>query len=202
MSKLKISILLFSLLPVVGLAQSNYIQKIQKQRDSINTIFGDTSTSILPKSEIHEFNGLNYFQIDEDYAVNAKFIKKKGQPFLMPTSTTRLPVYAKIGVLKFKIDGVKCRLYVYNQVVSMENDSAISDYGFIPFRDLSTQDSSYGSGRYMDLKLTNLGKTVQIDFNTCYNPYCAYSNRYSCPITPKENTLPVYIKAGVKKWHE
>lgn len=202
MKRGKSLVLLLLSLSSSAFSQVGYKDKIQHQRDSINQVFADTSTSILPKSEIDTFHGLHYFPVDEQYVVSAKFKKRKGKPFFMPTSTTRLPVYTKIGVLKFKVDGVKCQLYVYNQIAGMDKDSSISEYGFIPFRDATTNNQSYGSGRYMDIKLSELGKTVVIDFNTCYNPYCAYSSRYSCPITPKENTLPVPIKAGVKKWHK
>ena len=68
---------------------------------------------------------------------------------------------------------------------------------FIPFRDATCQSESYGGGRYIDTE-TPKGKTLRIDFNKAYNPYCAYSIRYSCPIPPEENTLKIAIPAGEK----
>ncbi|MDQ3048969.1 MAG: DUF1684 domain-containing protein, partial [Bacteroidota bacterium] len=55
---------------------------------------------------------------------------------------------------------------------------------------------SYGGGRYMDLRIPK-GKTITLDFNQAYNPYCAYSTGYSCPIPPKENFLDLKVEAGV-----
>jgi uncharacterized protein (DUF1684 family) len=74
------------------------------------------------------------------------------------------------------------------------------DYLFIPFTDLTSGNESYVSGRYFDFKKSDiLNKNFELDFNKVYNPYCAYiSNRYSCPIPPKENNLPVAIRAGEK----
>ncbi|HCZ36157.1 MAG TPA: hypothetical protein DHV26_09555, partial [Cytophagales bacterium] len=56
---------------------------------------------------------------------------------------------------------------------------------------------SYGGGRYLDVKIPE-GDTMILNFNLAYNPYCAYSNRYSCPRVPSNNDLPVAIKAGVR----
>jgi uncharacterized protein (DUF1684 family) len=39
---------------------------------------------------------------------------------------------------------------------------------------------------------------VALDFNLAYNPYCAYADRYSCPIPPVENKLLIEIRAGEK----
>ena len=68
---------------------------------------------------------------------------------------------------------------------------------FLPFQDSSAD--SYGGGRYLDIRTGDIrdGKLV-LDFNRCYNPYCAYKEGYSCPIPPVENRLPVAIEAGEK----
>jgi len=69
---------------------------------------------------------------------------------------------------------------------------------FIPFIDETSGNETYGAGRYMDIRIGDLEDNPVIDFNTCYNPYCAYNNRYSCPVPPSENHLTVPIHAGVK----
>ena len=68
---------------------------------------------------------------------------------------------------------------------------------FLPFTDLTSGVESYGGGRYIDLEATDKD-TMIVDFNQAYNPYCAYNEKYSCPIVPEENDLKVEIKAGVK----
>ena len=71
---------------------------------------------------------------------------------------------------------------------------------FLPFTDAGNGDESYGGGRYIELRIPEKD-TIIIDFNKAYNPYCAYNHKYSCPIPPIENNIPIEIKAGVKKYH-
>ena len=71
------------------------------------------------------------------------------------------------------------------------------DYLFIPFRDVTSGKETFGGGRFLDARIPK-NDTLLIDFNLNYNPYCAYSERYSCPIPPTENTLKVSILAGEK----
>jgi uncharacterized protein (DUF1684 family) len=68
---------------------------------------------------------------------------------------------------------------------------------FVPFADETSGRETYGAGRYLDLDRTSTGIYV-IDFNTAYNPYCAYNPTYDCPVPPKENRLPLPIRAGEK----
>jgi uncharacterized protein (DUF1684 family) len=72
---------------------------------------------------------------------------------------------------------------------------------FIPFNDLTNYEETYGGGRYLDVSTTDIvnGKMV-VDFNKSYNPYCAYSDGYNCPIPPDANKLQVTIKAGEKNY--
>ncbi len=68
---------------------------------------------------------------------------------------------------------------------------------FLPFTDLTNGDQTYGGGRYIDLSRADVEKKeVWIDFNHAYNPWCAYSDGYNCPVPPRENALPVAILAG------
>ena len=68
----------------------------------------------------------------------------------------------------------------------------------LPFTDLTNGNETYSGGRYIDLEIPE-GNTIRIDFNKSYNPYCAYTEGYSCPIPPAENNLGYTITAGVKK---
>jgi uncharacterized protein (DUF1684 family) len=78
-------------------------------------------------------------------------------------------------------------------------DPKYKDHLFIPFTDGTTYTETYGGGRYIDLSVNDIknGK-IELDFNKCYNPYCAYAGGFNCPIPPVENRLPVAIKAGEK----
>lgn len=154
----------------------------------------DTSYGYLSIEEIEHFEGLKYFDFDANYQVNAQFLKKKGKSFQMMTSGERRPWFRRYGYIIFEINNQECKLEVYQHLESKQS----KDYDgslFIPFRDQTSAKETYGGGRFMDIKIPD-GKTILIDFNIAYNPYCAYSDRYSCSIPPVENTLKVEIRAG------
>jgi uncharacterized protein (DUF1684 family) len=118
----------------------------------------------------------------------------------MKTSTARLPEYIKYGELHFVLDGKECHLNVY-QNIDLIKKPGFEDYLFLPFSDLTSGKESYIGGRYIDLTIPK-SSTMILDFNTAYNPYCAYNHIYSCPLVPLENDLNVAIEAGVKKFHD
>lgn len=99
------------------------------------------------------------------------------------------------GTIAFELDGETHRLTIYQSYPLTANDTHL----FLPFMDETSGVTSYGGGRYLDLSLNDVAhtSTVTIDFNKTYNPYCAYSKYYSCPIPPSDNTLDVEINAGV-----
>ena len=66
---------------------------------------------------------------------------------------------------------------------------------FVPFLDATSGHETYGAGRYLDLEPEDDG-TYTLDFNLAYHPSCVYDVRFSCPLTPAENRLPVRIEAG------
>ena len=118
----------------------------------------------------------------------------------MKTSTERLPMYVKYGIATFKIDGKQFSLSIFQNIELVKREG-FENYLFLPFTDLTSGVETYGGGRYIDLEKTDSGNII-IDFNKAYNPYCAYSHKYSCPVPPVENDLKVEIRAGVKAFEE
>jgi uncharacterized protein (DUF1684 family) len=118
----------------------------------------------------------------------------------MKTSTDRKPVYVKYGEAHFSIDGQSFKLNIYKNI-ELSKKKEYKDYLFLPFSDLTCGNESYIGGKYIDMKIPQ-GDTIVIDFNMSYNPYCAYSPKYSCPKVPLENDLKIEIRAGVKKFHD
>jgi uncharacterized protein len=158
----------------------------------------DTANHILTLDEVDHFEGLDYFLIDTNYIVKATFTKKIGKKFEMPTTTARKPLYRRFGYLEFQLNSETHRLTVY-QSIAHKRSKELKDYLFLPFRDETSGKESYGGGRYLDLKIPKRSTdSIVLDFNLCYNPYCAYSERYSCPIPPAENKLNTPIRAGEK----
>jgi uncharacterized protein (DUF1684 family) len=181
--------------------QSTYPGIVQAHRDSINLEFSNLETSILTQEDLAHFHGLSFYSVDAEYRVKAKFKKiKNGQPVKMPTTGSRTPSYRPYGTLKFKLKGKKCTLTLYQN--AEPNRPELKNYLLLAFTDLTSGFDTYGGGRYLDFSINNMYKEVIIDFNYCYNPYCAYSDKYSCVIPPLENHLPIKIEAGVKKFHD
>lgn len=167
----------------------------------INAEYKDASTSPLKDKDRKNFMGLEFFKFDSIYVVHAKFVKTPDEsPFEMKTTTERLPVYVKYGIVTFSLKGNEYHLNVYQNQDLMKKEG-FADYLFLPFLDDTNGDESYGGGRYIDLRIPESDEVV-IDFNKAYNPYCAYNEKYSCPIVPRENYLELKVEAGVKVFHK
>ncbi|MCF8276669.1 MAG: DUF1684 domain-containing protein [Flavobacteriales bacterium] len=169
-------------------------------RIKLNKEYADSTESPLPNDERLVFDGLPFFPIDTNFCVTAQFYRaKRSKPFEMKTTTDRKPIYEVYGTVVFQLNGKEYSLNVYQSHQLRAMDEFKEDL-FLPFTDLSNGEESYGGGRFIDLKIPS-GNSIVIDFNQAYNPYCAYSNRYSCPIPPKENFLKTEVLAGVKNPH-
>lgn len=142
------------------------------------------------------FKEHEFFEINLDYRVQATFeATPKQAVFKMPTTGERKPEYRKFGTLTFQIKEENYELTLY-QNIGFINNPVYKDYLFLPFTDLTNGVETYGGGRYIDFRIPK-SKTVTLDFNQAYNPYCAYADGYSCPIVPKENFLETEIRAGI-----
>lgn len=182
-------------------AQDKTTETSQEFQDNLNLEYADKEKSPLTDEDFKTFKSLDFYPINQKFIVEAKFIRtKKEKVFKMKTSTSRLPEYKKYGELHFTIDGVDCKLNVY-QNIDLIKKPGFDDYLFLPFSDLTSGKETYIGGRYVDLRIQK-GTTWKIDFNKAYNPYCAYNYEYSCPIVPLENDLNIAILAGVKKFHD
>lgn len=186
----------------IGFSQEKFdVNAVTKFQEELNAEYADAKTSPLMPEDLATFKTLDFYPANEKFFVVAKFVRtKKEKPFEMKTSTDRKPMYVKYGVVYFTIDGSNFNLNVYKNI-ALSQQEKYKDHLFLPFSDLTCGNESYIGGKYIDLKIPK-GKTLVIDFNTSYNPYCAYNHKYSCPIVPLENDLNIEIKAGVKKFHD
>lgn len=163
----------------------------------MNATFKDASKSPLLPKDLKEFEGLDFFPIDSNFVVNATLQRTPDSPwFKMKTTTDRVSEERVYGVLSFELFGKDYKLNVYRGKENLETPD-MEDYLFLPFLDETNGETTYEGGRYIDLEIPE-GDSLELDFNTAYNPYCVYNEKYSCPIVPRENYLPIEIKAGVK----
>ncbi len=182
-----------------GQEEATYIKSLNDERAEKYHELIDSTTSRFNMEERAQFvnKKLDYFEPDFTYFVNADFKVDTSTPvFEMQTTTDRKPKYRIYGYINFKINDTSCKLTVY-QNVDYKNHPEHGKYLFIPFKDNTNEFSTYGGGRYIDIGKTS-SQEVMLDFNTAYNPYCAYNDRWSCPLIPFENQLDVSIFAGEK----
>ena len=180
-------------------ADEKYIESIEIYRKGINQEFSDPSTSPLTDEGLKHFTGLDFFPVDPNYLVKARFVLNPDpEPFEMETTTARRPIYVKYGEAHFSLQGEEIILEIYqsDQAKQMEE---FKEHLFLPYKDLTNGEESYGGGKFIDLKIPE-GEYITIDFNKAYNPYCAYNHKYSCPIPPEANHLNIRVPAGVKAY--
>mgnify|MGYP000294803048 CR=1 FL=1 len=180
--------------------QKRMILGYSEFQKEMNAKFKDASKSPLTKKDLKDFKGLEFFPIDDAYKIKAVLSKTpNGAIVQFPTTTDRVAMYKEYGLLSFSIDTMVVKLTIYKE----ENpDLLYQDYLFLPFFDLTNGRTSYKGGRFIDVLTTdeNSDGTITLDFNKAYNPSCAYSNRYSCPVPPPDNFINTEVRAGVKAY--
>lgn len=178
-------------------APTDALADILEFQKELNEEFKDPETSPLPDRYRKNFETLDFFGPDTTYVVDAQFVRTpEALPFFMPTTTGRKSKELVYGIAHFTLNGKKRQLEVYQNQELMEQEE-FHDYLFLPFTDNTNDTETYTGGRYIDLTIPD-GDTIRIDFNTAYNPYCAYNKKYSCPIVPSVNALDTEVRAGVK----
>jgi uncharacterized protein (DUF1684 family) len=156
-----------------------------------------------PRSPLKEedLKYLDFFPVLSSAAVEAEFIKTPAeQPFEMPTYSGVTRTYRKYGTAYFTWGPFNSSVVLYENMTNKSNP-LYKDYLFLPFTDNTNGETTYGGGRYIDMSKADAedGKII-IDFNRCYNPWCAYSDGFNCPIPPLDNKLPYAIEAGEKMY--
>jgi uncharacterized protein len=148
--------------------------------------------SPLTPEQRKNFTGINYFPENDALRLEVIVAPFKDQEHIqMQTSTGGVQDYIRFGRFQFKVEGQETELTIYK-----------ADYGyFLPFVDSLAGKETYPAGRYLEPEALP-GNRFFVDFNLAYNPYCAYNEMWSCPITPPENRLKVPIRAGEKLFHE
>ncbi len=149
--------------------------------------------------EKKNFNALNYFPIDVNYRISAKLVSIENKKVVvLPTSDAIKKKYLEYAFAEFELNGEPCKLLI----LEIMEDGQYRGTLFLAFADATSANETYGTGRYLDVKKVPGASSVILDFNQSYNPYCAYSEKYSCPFPPKENILKAAVRAGEKKYHD
>jgi hypothetical protein len=154
--------------------------------------FGTQSHSPLTAEQKQHFTGLNYFPENPALRLEVQIEEfPQKEKIQMQTTTGGVQTYDRLGKFKFTIDGQAAELTIYSSETGF----------FLPFADSQAGVETYGAGRYLEPEPIGDGK-FRVDFNLAYNPYCAYNEQWTCPVTPRENRLKVPIRAGEKAFHD
>jgi len=188
--------LLLTSIPSFSQTDDGGIEAVKKFQKDLNAEYKSKKDSPLDPEARKHFKQHDFFEINLKYRVPATLRITEPAPFFkMKTSSLALPEYRVYGILEFAINEQKFALPVYQSKQLMATEK-YRDYLFLPFTDLTNGNQTYSGGRYIELSIPT-GTSLVVDFNQAYNPYCAYSKRYSCPVVPAENHLDIEIPAGV-----
>jgi uncharacterized protein (DUF1684 family) len=165
------------------------MQEFRKMKDDF---FAHDGESPLTPKQKKDFKGLKYFPLNPALDLEVSVIEfPEKQQIEMQTTTGDIQEYQRFGRFSFMVDGQPAELTIYQ-----------SDSGwFLPFVDSLSGKETYPAGRYLEPELLGNGR-FRVDFNLAYNPYCAYNDYWSCPLTPFENRIKVPIRAGEKLFHK
>ena len=163
-------------------------QLIKQERLAKDEFFEYDDHSPLTHAQKAEFTHLDYYPYNPALALIVELTLIENTPTAQIfTTKDTIRNYQQYGTFTFSVDGELVKLTIYN-----------TPHGFfLPFVDANAGTETYPAGRYIDAKRLPDGRFV-VDFNTAYNPYCAYNDRYDCPLTPAENRVKVAIRAGEK----
>ena len=159
------------------------LEDFRREKDDF---FRSHPDSPLSADQRRSFSGLHYFPPNPalDLTLDLEPIEPVSEVEIQ-TTTGEIRLYERYGRISFMVDGRTVSLTVYRSEGEF----------FLPFADALAGRETYGAGRYLEPELLPDGR-LRVDFNLAYNPYCAYNARWSCPITPAENRLPVAVRAG------
>ena len=174
-----------------------YVEEINKNRANKDEFMRNSKNSPFVSND-ESFEGLKYFPPDPKYRIQASLTPVSSREVItLTTNDGSTQSYLKYAWAEFDFDNLHNRLLIMEIMDGQERGNL-----FLAFADKTSAQETYGAGRYLDvIKVPGAG-TITLDFNNAYNPYCAYTNKYTCPFPPKENILKIAIPAGEKTYKQ
>jgi len=165
------------------------LETFRREKDEF---FRESPQSPLLPEQQAAFRGLRYFPENPGLQLAVEVSRSpREEQVKIQTNTGEVQTYRRYGRFKFEVEGQPAELTIF------ENENGY----FLPFADSLAGQETYGAGRYLEPERLADGR-FEVDFNLAYNPYCAYNERWSCPITPPENRLKLAIQAGERIFDE
>jgi uncharacterized protein (DUF1684 family) len=178
--------------------ETSYVKIIKEYRKTYKEGFITDPRSPLQKSDLKQ---LDFYIPDENWKFNAQFSKNEiPKPFELPTYSGLTRTYIVYGYLTFALKKDTFVMEVYKNIQQPINPLYKNNL-FLPFKDHTNGEQTYGGGRYINLDVTDINDGfLEVDFNKAYNPWCAYSSGYNCPIPPIANHLDIEVTVGEKQY--
>lgn len=171
-----------------------YSLEVIKDRKKKDLYFLSDANSPLKAADREYFKGLNYYPPTREFVFPCVLQHhQRAKEFTIQTSKQKPRQMLNIGYMEFTYRNRTHRLQVY----APKDTSQDGMYYFLPFNDATNGVDTYAGGRYLDFEVGE-NDSLFLDFNYSYDPYCAYNEKYDCPIPPAENRLPIPIRAGEK----
>ena len=168
------------------------MKEIERFRQEKDEFFRTSPHSPLTPDQQQEFDSLDYFEVNPDLDLEVELEKiQEEEKVEMQTTTGGVQSYRRYGRFEVEVDGQNASLTIYH------NENGY----FLPFVDALAGEETYPAGRYLEPEKVDENR-FHVDFNYAYNPYCAYNEKWSCPITPPENRIDIPIRAGEKIYDE
>ena len=160
--------------------------ELEEFREMKDEFFKTDRNSPLTREQKKAFRGLSYFPENPALQLEVEVEEfPEQQEIEMQTSTGDVQRYHRYGRFTFEVDGQPAQLTIYSS----------GDGYFLPFVDSLAGKETYPAGRYLEPERLD-GSRFLVDFNLAYNPYGAYNEMWSCPLTPFENRVKVPVRAG------
>ena len=178
---------------------SQYIKELEQHRVDYKEKFKNNERAPLRTDE--ELSLMDFYKANQSYDLKCNFKRDDKQtPVVMSTYSGKKKDFIIYGTAGCQVNDSEFSLLIYQSAMARSNPLA-AKHLFLPFKDFTNGEETYGGGRYMDVSIDDVeGSLINLDFNHSYNPWCAYSDGYNCPIPPVENHLQFEMKVGEKNY--
>ncbi|WP_209330505.1 DUF1684 domain-containing protein [Lunatimonas salinarum] len=178
-----------------GESPEQYKERIEAERERQYKYLKFNLESPLTEVQKRELEQLEFYPVDQTYLVKARLEPLETKKMVeIPLTDGSVEKYVRHSFAVFQLDGKEVRLLLLQAANEVDKRNF-----FLAFADATSGEDTYGGGRFLNLRQDGQ-RSITIDFNLAYNPYCAYNPDYACPIPPRENILEIPIPAGEKNY--
>ncbi len=191
-----IALVLFYFVKDTIFNDDNYIKPLLQERTNKELSFRNRENSPFKSEDRLAFKKLNYYEPNLDYRIKANLTELPQQDTVqMEMNNGTKEAYLRYATASFEVEGQQQQLVVFKRLSGEQMEEL-----FVPFTDKTNGFETYGGGRYLDVPYRENAKSITLDFNRAYSPFCNYNPDYVCPVPPEDNHLAVAIPVGEKTY--